>query len=44
MTTSDRLPRFRGVSALVGAMAAMVAVCSGVGLLCCFLPRIVEWR
>lgn len=44
MTAPDRLPRFQGIGALVGAAGAMIVLCVGVSLLCCFLPRIVEWR
>lgn len=42
MTSAARLPRFAGRMAVLAA--AMCAVCVGGGLLCCFLPRIVEWR
>jgi hypothetical protein len=42
MTRVDRLPRYVGRMAVLSAI--MCAVCVGGGLLCCFLPRIVEWR
>lgn len=36
--------RRRGLASLVGAASAMIVLCVGGALLCCFLPRIVEWR
>jgi hypothetical protein len=37
-----RLTRFTGHMAVLAVVTC--AVCVGGGLLCCFLPRIVEWR
>jgi hypothetical protein len=42
MTSVDRLPRFAGRMAVLSVI--MSAVCIGGGILCCFLPRLVEWR
>jgi hypothetical protein len=42
MNAVDRVPRFAGRMAVLAAITS--AVCIGGGILCCFLPRLVEWR
>ena len=42
MDRAARLPRYAGRMATLIFIATIL--CAGGGLLCCFLPRIVEWR
>lgn len=42
MMGTDRASRFAGRMAVLAVVGSLV--CLGGALLCCFLPRIVEWR